>query len=133
VLARADEEDATAAELKRLVLANLDNVSVTLGFLQNARVIAIPGLVASIATRCRSLRVLDVIATDRRLHSGFANKEVPRALLLTPCNIPVKTLVKFIHVKYVSKVDLQRMAKDKTGMRREVIKEIERYLASLAA
>jgi len=127
--ALADALDPTA--LKRLVLANLDNVSVTTGFLRNARVTAIPGMVAAIVARCRTARVLDLIANDRNLYSGFANKEVPRALLLSPCNIPVKSLSKFIHVKYVHRIDLQRMAKDKTGIRREVLKEIQSYLATL--
>lgn len=127
--ARTDEIDTAA--LKRLVLANLDNVSVTIGFLRNAKVVAIPGLVAQIVHRCRTVRVLEIIAQDRTLHSGYANKDVPRALLTSPCNIPVKSLSKFIHVKYVNKVDLQRMAKDRTGIRRELIKEIESYLATL--
>ena len=122
-----------AAALKRLVLANLDNVSVTLGFLRNARVTGIPGLVAAIVARCRAARVLEVIATDRSLHTGFANKEVPRALLVSPCNIPVKSLAKFVHVKYVNRLDLQRMAKDKTGIRREVLKEIQAYLDTLGS
>lgn len=127
--ARTEEIDTAA--LKRLVLANLDNVSVTIGFLRNPKVVGIPGLVAQIVHRCRSVRILEIIAQDRTLHSGYANKDVPRALLASPCNIPVKSLSKFIHVKYVNKVDLQRMAKDRTGIRRELIKEIESYLATL--
>ena len=125
------KQQLDTAALKRLVLANLDNVSVTLGFLRNAKVVAIPGLVALIVARCRTVRILELIASDRTLYSGFANKDVPRSLLLCPCNIPVKSLTKFIHAKYVNKIDLQRMAKDKTGVRREVIKEIEAYLDTL--
>ena len=119
------------AALKRLVLANLDNVSVTLGFLRNGKVTSIPGLVATVVARCRTGRVLELIASDRSLYTGYANKDVPRALLASPCNIAVKSLVKFIHVKYVNKIDLQRMAKDKTGIRREVGKEIQAYLDTL--
>jgi len=129
--AEAEGKELDTAALKRLVLANLDNVSVTLGFLRNAKVTAIPGLVATIVARCRSSRVLELIATDRSLYTGYANKDVPRALIASPCNIPVKTLTKFVHVKYVNKIDLQRMAKDKTGIRREVIKEIQDYLDTL--
>jgi hypothetical protein len=135
----SSEQDSVAtaeldtAELKRLVLANLDNVSVTSGFLRNARVTAIPGLVAMVAIRCRSSRILELIASDRTLYTGYANKDVPRSLLISPCNIPVKSLVKFIHVKYVSRMDLQRMAKDKTGIRREVIQEIQSYLDTLGS
>jgi len=117
--------------VKQLVMANLGCVSILLGFLRNPKIIAIPGLVADVARRSRSTRVIEVIATDRALHSGFANKDVPRALLESPVNVPVKSLRKFIHVKYVSRTDLKRMAMDKARLRKEVIGEIHAYLESL--
>lgn len=117
--------------VKQLVMANLGCVSILLGFLRNPKIIAIPGLVADVARRSRSIRVIEVIATDRALHCGFANKDVPRALLESPVNVPVKTLRKFIHVKYVSRTDLKRMAVDKARLRKEVIGEINAYLESL--
>jgi len=129
--ADVDTDDTTQVAVKRMVLNNLGCVSILLGFLRNPKVVAIPGLVADIARRSRSVRVLEVIATDRALHSGFVNKEVPRALLESPVNVPVKTLRKFIHVKYVSKTDLKRLAQDKARLRKEVIAEIHRYLESL--
>ena len=112
-------------------MTNIGSVSVLSGLLRNPKIVAIPGLVAGVVQRCRSLLVLDLIANDRMLFTGFANKDVPRALLHNPCNIPIKSLRKFIQVKYVAKVDLQRMARDKVGLRDEVVKEIESYLKSL--
>jgi hypothetical protein len=117
--------------VKQLVMANLGCVSILLGFLRNPKVIAVPGLVADVARRSRSIRVLEVIATDRALHCGFANKDVPRAVLESPVNVPVKSLRKFIHVKYVSRTDLKRMAMDKARLRKEIIGEIQAYLESL--
>lgn len=125
------QRDRSNDTVKQLVMANLGCVSILLGFLRNPKIIAVPGLVADVARRTRSIRVLEVIATDRALHSGFANKDVPRALLESPVNVPVKTLRKFIHVKYVSRTDLKRMAVDKARLRKEVIGEIHAYLESL--
>ncbi|MFH1842761.1 MAG: hypothetical protein ABIF77_06100 [bacterium] len=119
------------ASIKKLVLNNLGSVSVLIGFLRNPKIVGVPGLVAEVAARCRSLMVLDVIATDRTLYTGFANREVPLTLLRSPCNISIKKLRKFIQVKYVNKVDLKRMANDKAGIRDEVVKEIDRYLRTL--
>jgi len=125
-----DLDDSNTA-VSQLVMQNIQSVSVLLGFLRNPKITAIPGLVAKIAERTRNPRIIETIASDRTLYSGFANRGVPLACLTSPCNVPVKTLVKFIHVKYISKVDLRRMALDKTGMRREVIGEIDKYLNSL--
>ncbi len=127
-----DQRDKGNAAVKQMVMNNIGSVSIVLGFLRNPKVTAIPGLVADVVRRTRSGRVLEVIAGDRRLTGGHANKDVPRALLESPVNIPVKTLRRFIHVKYVSKTDLRRMARDKARLRKEVCKEIEAYLESLA-
>ena len=54
------------------------------------------------------------------------------ACLRSPVNVSVKVLRKFCHVKYVSKVDLKRLAADRTGIRKEVAREIEKYLEALA-
>lgn len=129
---RTREEDATSASaIKQMVLNNMGSVSVLLGFLRNQKVTSIPGLVADVARRTRSGRVLEVIAGDRNLYTGHANKEVPRALLESPVNVSVKLLRRFIHVKYVSKTDLRRMARDTSRLRKEVCREIEVYLDSL--
>jgi hypothetical protein len=125
-------EDLTASAIKHLVMSNIMSTSVTLGFLRNPKVTAIPGLVAEVATRTRNPQIIETIATDRALYTGFANRDVPRICLQSPCNTSVKTLRKFIHVKYVNKVDLRRMANDRAGMRREVIREIDKYLEALA-
>ena len=123
--------DASAQAVKQLVMNNIGCVSILLGFLRNPKVTAICGLVAEVARRTRSSRILEVIASDRGLTTGQANKDVPRALLESPVNISIKTLRPFIHVKYVSKTDLRRLAKDKARLRKEVCQEIEAYLESL--
>jgi hypothetical protein len=130
-----DEEDTGRdgpADLRKLVLGHVGSTGIILGFLRNPKVTAIPGLVAEIATRTRSARVLEVIAGDRRLTSGHANRDVPRALLESPVPIPVRTLRRFIHVKYVAKTDLRRMARDTARLRREVCDAIQEYMDSLA-
>nr|MEE4266648.1 hypothetical protein [Candidatus Krumholzibacteria bacterium] len=127
-----DAKDMSAAAIKHLVMSNIMSTSVTLGFLRNPKVIGIPGLVADIAARTRNPQIIETIATDRALHTGFANREVARVCLQSPCNVSVKILRKFVHVKYVTKVDLKRMAQDRAGIRREIIREINKYLEALA-
>ena len=65
------------------------------------------------------------------MHTGFANRSVPLAVLRSPVNVPISVLRKFIHVKYVSKVDLKRIAVDQAGVRKEVGREVKKYLKSL--
>lgn len=125
-------EDMGASALKHLVMSNLQSVSVLLGFLRNPKITSIPGLVEEVANRTRNPQIIATIASDRALYTGFANKGVPMACLRSPVNVSVKTLRKFCHVKYVSKVELKRMATDRTGIRKEVAREIAKYLEALA-
>ncbi len=127
-----NKNDMDASAIKHLVLSNIMSVSLILGFLRNPKIVAIPGLVAAVATRTRNPQIIETIVTDRTLHSGFANRDVPMICLRSPCNVSPKILSRFIHVKFVSKVDLNRMAKDRAGIRKEVASEINRYLRSLA-
>jgi hypothetical protein len=131
-----DEDQEAAADLttvafKKMVLNNLDSTTIVLGFLRNPKVVAIPGLVSAVAVRTRSSAVLETIAKDRNLYTGFANNDVPLACLQNPMNIPVKLLRKFVHVKYVDRHDLKRFVKDKARYRREVVDEVRNYLDSL--
>lgn len=127
-----DPTTATASELKKLVLGNIMAVSVLLGFLRNPKVTAVPGLVEDVVTRTRNSVVIETVAKVRILHTGFANRGVALACLRSPVNVPVAVLRKFIHVKYVSKTDLKRLALDKGGIRKEVGREIAKYLVSLS-
>ncbi len=136
--AGADDPEAEAAKLaldrmrmRKLVLDNIMSTSVLLEYLRDPKVTSIPGLVAEVVNRTRNSQVIEVVVGNRALHTGFANKAVPLACLRSPVNVPVKTLRKFIHVKYVSKVDLKRLASDRTGVRREIGVEVARYLDSL--
>jgi len=134
-LSKAVEEDPSPpgiAEIRQLVLDHVESESCLLGFLRNPRIVSIPGLVAAVVARSRSLRVQETIARDRSLHSGHANKAVPLALLTSPCNIPLGMLMKFIHVKHVSKIDLQNLVRRKAYVRREIAEEVNRYLELLA-
>ncbi len=126
-----EAEDRSATAVKQMVMNNMGCVSILLGFLRNPKVTSIPGLVADVVRRTRTGQILEVVAKDRRLTSGHANKDVPRALIESPVNVPVKSLRKFIHVKYISKTDLRRLARDKSRLRKEVCEEIQKYLDSL--
>lgn len=127
----AVKEAIDRVRLRKLVLDNIMSTSVLLEFLRDPKVTSIPGLVAEVVNRTRNPQVIEVVIGNRSLHTGFANKAVPLACLRSPVNVPTKTLRKFIHVKYVSKVDLKRMANDRTGIRREIGAEIAKYLESL--
>ena len=126
-----DEKDESQAARKQLVLTNISTISVLLEFLRDAKITSIPGLVEEIVNRTRNPQVLETIATNRKLCTGFANRNVPLALLRSPVNVSVRTIRRFIHVKFVSKMELKRLAADKAGLRKEVHREIEKYLATL--
>ena len=126
-----DLNAATSTELKHLVMTNIQSTSVLLGFLRNPKIVAIPGLVEEVVHRTRNPIVIETICKVRILHTGFANRGVPLACLRSPVNIPLGTLRKFMHVKFVGRVDLKRMALDKAGIRKEVGREVKKYLKSL--
>ncbi len=127
-----DLNEANVSEMKHLVMTNIQSTSVLLGFLRNPKIVAIPGLVEEVVHRTRNPIVIETICKVRILHTGFANRGVPLACLRSPVNLSINTLRKFMHVKFVSKVDLKRMALDKSGIRKEVGREIKKYLQSLA-
>lgn len=129
--AAAEKESLDRMRMRKLVLDNIMSTSVLLEYLRDPKVTSIPGLVAEVVNRTRNPQVIEVVVGNRALHTGFANKAVPLACLRSPVNVPVKTLRKFIHVKYVSKVDLKRLSNDRTGIRREIGAEIAKYLESL--
>lgn len=126
------EQTAGYVSVKDMVMSNLNNTSVLLGLLKNQKVINAPGVVALVAQRSRNNRVLETICSTRNLHSGFANKDVPLSILRSPMNIPIKTLRRFVSVRYISKLELKRLEVDRSAVRREVADEIRAYLRSLA-
>jgi hypothetical protein len=125
-----EKEEETA--LKTLIFMNLDNDTFLKEAVRNPKVVAVPGLIATIALRARAMGALSLIAGSRECYTGFANKDVPRNLLINPTRIPISSLRKFIHVRYVSRMDLQMMAKKSGDIRSDVKTEINRYLRSLA-
>ncbi len=116
---------------KSLVLSYIDNDSFIAELLNNPKATSKPGVVPLIALRCRSMRVLSIIANRRDLYTGHGNKEVPLNLLVNPAKVPVMSLRKFIHVRYVDRMTLQRMATRGFAIREEVRREVHRYLSSL--
>ncbi len=127
-----EEEGEERENVKDLIMANINNTSILLGLLRNPKVVNKPGIVTFIASSCRLPAVLEYIATTKKLHSGFANKDVPLAIVRSPVRLPVKLVRRFIHVKYIRGVELRRLARDKSGLRREIYDEIQDYLSSLA-
>jgi len=117
--------------LSDLIRKQIDNDPFILGLLDNPKVMAMPGLIPMLARDSRSLRVLERIIRVRRLHTGAANRDVPRRLLANPAHIPVSSLRAFIHVRFVSKTDLRHMSRRGSDVRGEVAKEITSYLEKL--
>jgi hypothetical protein len=117
--------------VKNLVLDSINNVSILAGLLRNSKVVSTPGIIELIILRSRAMVILDTICQQRHLHSGYANKGVPVALLRSPMRIPIKSLRKFINVRFVNKLELRRIALDHSSVRREVTDEVEAYLKSL--
>jgi hypothetical protein len=122
--------DEGALDIKAVITQNITRDGVLEAFLNNPKLFQKPGLVAFIAQTCRSVGVLSKIAKSRALHTGFANRDVPLALLQSPCNIPISLLRPFFSVKYVSLIDLKNLARAKAGIRRAVKEESETYLKS---
>lgn len=116
---------------KSLVMSYMDNDSFLAELLNNPKAVGKPGIVALIALRCRSSRVLSIIANRRDLYTGFANKQVPYNLIVNPVKVSVSSLRKFIHVRYIDRVTLQRLSTRGSAAREEVRREITRYLGSL--
>ena len=122
-----------AADLRALVLANLGNEQVMSGLLQVPRVASLAGLVEMVVVRSRSLKVLLEIANRRELHTGAANRNVPRALLWHPSNIPVSALRKFVHVRYVDRGELAALCTRGSRARPEVRQMVASYLTTLSS
>jgi hypothetical protein len=116
---------------KSLVMSYMDNDSFLAELLNNPKAIGKPGIVALIALRCRSSKVLSIISNRRELYTGFSNKQVPFNLLVNPAKMSVSSLRKFIHVRYIDRVTLQRLSSRGSAAREEVRREIARYLNSL--
>jgi hypothetical protein len=122
--------DEGSLDIKAVIMQNITRDSIIEALLGNPKVFQKPGLVAFIAQTSRSIGVLSRIAKSRALHSGFANRDVPLALLQSPCNIPISLLKPFFNVRNIPLVDLKNLARAKAGIRRQVKEEAEMYLKS---
>jgi hypothetical protein len=122
--------DEGLIDMKSVIAQNITRDSVVEALLNNPKVQQAPGLVAFVAENSKSIGILSLIAKNRALHTGFANREVPLALLRSPCNIPLSLLRPFINVRNVPLIDLRQIARSKSGIRREVKLEVEGHLKS---
>jgi hypothetical protein len=118
--------------IEQLVRQQMNNDPFLAGVLENPKLTEGKRVVSIIATGSRSLRILVKIINTPRLHTGETNKDVPRLLLMNPARIPVSSLRKFIHVRYVSKTDLGKLASPQYDIRREIQHEIRTYLKSIS-
>jgi hypothetical protein len=115
---------------KSLVMSYMDNDNFLAELLNNPKATSKPGVISAIAQRCRSTRILSMIANRRDLYTGFSNKDVPLSLLMNPARVSVQSLRKFIHVRYVDRMTLQKLSGRGTSVREEVRREITRYLST---
>jgi hypothetical protein len=116
---------------RSLVLQYIDNDNFLVELLGNPKATNKPGVLSTIALRCRSVRVLSIIANQRQFYTGIANKDVPLNLLMNPSKISLTSLRKFIHVRYVDRPTLLRMTNRGGQIREEVRREIMRYLSTM--
>ena len=109
----------------------IDNDPFILGVLDNPRALSQAGIIPLIATISRSPRVLDKIIITRTLHSGPANKDVPLLLMKNPTRVPITSLKSLLNVRYINRVDLERLARNSSEIRPEVRHEAQIYLKRL--
>jgi len=124
-------QKAEIISYRTLVMTYMDNDNFIAEILNNPRITSRPGVVSIIAQKSRSMRILSIVANRRDLHTGIQNKEVPINLLQNPARVPVSAARKFIHVRYVDKATLARLAVKGSQIREEIRREIQRYLSSL--
>lgn len=122
--------DEGLVDMKSVIAQNITRDSVVEALLNNPKVQQAAGLVAFVAENSRSIGILSKIAKERALHTGYANREVPLALLRSPCNIPLSLLRPFINTRNVPMIELRHIARAKSGVRREVKQEVELYLTN---
>jgi hypothetical protein len=120
-----------ALSYRTLVMTYMDNDNFIVELLNNPRVASQPGIMPLIALRSRSMRILSMVANRRDLYVGFSNKEVPLNLLQNPAKVPVSSLRKFIHVRFIDKATLARLGGKGSQVRDEVRREIQKYLSSI--
>jgi hypothetical protein len=116
---------------RTLVLTYMDNDNFIVELINNPRVAAQPGIIPLVAQKSRSTRVLNIVANTRSLYSGFSNKEVPINLLMNPAKVPLSAVRKFIHVRFMDKATLARLATKGSSIREDVRREVQQYLSSL--
>jgi hypothetical protein len=122
--------DEGSLDIKAVIMQNITRDAILERLMGNPKVNQKPGLIGFIASTSKSIAILSRIAKTRELNSGFANRDVPLALLESPVNVPVSLLRPLINVRNVPLIDLKHLARSKSGIRRQVQNEVEIYLKS---
>jgi hypothetical protein len=99
--------------------------------LDNEQWVQRQGVVEAIAMGSRSLKILLRIARDRKLHTGAANRRVPISLLMNPAGVPLSALRPFLGLHYISRHELQRLARGGPDVREEISRESRSVLKYL--
>ncbi|MCP4549025.1 MAG: hypothetical protein GY835_21425 [bacterium] len=94
--------------------------------LNNEGWIARHGVVEIIARGSRSLKILLRICRTRKMYTGSANRGVPLAILNNPTGIPIGAVRSFLSPRYISRLDLMRIARGGPDIREDISKEAQR-------
>jgi hypothetical protein len=128
MLPRHLESETAEPSPRELILRSLNNDALLLRLLENPKIAGTPGIVAHVAYSSRSLAVLQKIAITPELYSGYANNDVPLALLRNPTHVPLLHLRQFINTKYVSLNDMKSILHNPYGIRREIFEVIKHFV-----
>ena len=128
MLTRRKEDDEVEPTPRELVFRCMNNDALLLRLLNNPRVFGTPGIIEKITYLTRSLAVLQKIATTKELYTGYANRDVPLALLKNPSHIPLSHIRHFINIRYISLNDMKSILHNPHGIRREVFNEIRSFI-----
>jgi hypothetical protein len=121
--------DEGEIDFKAVLAQNITRDGVLEALLNNPKVNQKPGMVGYVALMARSPGILSMIAKNRNLHTGFANKDVPFSLLQNPSNVPLNLVRPFINTRWVTLLDLKQISRNRLG-RPDVRREIDAYLFS---
>lgn len=122
-----DKEDQEPAP-KELIARCMTNDALMLRLLENPKIYRTPGLIAFVAYNSRSLAVLQKIARTRELYTGYANNQVPLALLKNPAHIPLNQIRHFINIQYVPLNEMKSILHNPYGIRPEIYAEIKDFV-----
>lgn len=124
------EGEETEEDIRDIIRLHLNNDALIGHLLAKPNVFNRPGLVQFIAARSRSIVLLTRIASQSELHSGSANRNVPKALLCNPMPIPIGLLRRFLRPGFFTARELKALISTAGTMRGQVVSEVRLALES---